>query len=255
MQLSIYLNTETGCDDKSGKDWDNAVKTMAEALKKVPRSGTITCYGKIVEDGLVTPAGITDVTIIGHAPRPREGNHGRAAGPKGGASDWRYNSGNEPLLHVTQQGWKFKNLMLRGGDAGAILIIRTLEAETTEKGFAGDHATFEGCTFQGGAFGICQEGGIFGVKIRSCMFRLMTTGTALLGKTGEGVGYPLFWDIRDNWFVGNHQDISAALSCSVITNNIFHSSKLLTPNGISSGLIDLTNGIDNIVENNLERRF
>ena len=163
IQPTLHVDAQRGSDKNDGLSWDSSLQTIKEALQKVQRGGSIRLYGKFLEEGLVTPYGVTDVTVTGHGTRPREGNVGRSKGPKNGAVDWRWvnDTGTDPLIHVTQQGWKFENLMLRGSDAGgSIVLTRTLAAETTDNGLAGDHCTFEGCIFQGGAFGICEVGGI-----------------------------------------------------------------------------------------------
>lgn len=252
----IYVNANEGCDKNNGASWASPLMSMAEALRRVRRGGTIYFYGKLLEDGLVTPVGITDVTVIGAAPRPREGNHGRTAGPKGGAADWRYreDSTTNPLLHVTQQGWRFENIMIRGAEnGGGILLTRTLEAETTEQGFAGDHATFAGCVFQGPSqYGICQEGGVINVQITDCMFRRFTAADtwAILGRTGEGVGWPLFWRIQRNWFVGNYGNVKVGLVNSIVSDNISQKSAVLNPNPMSAVMLDLAGGMDNTVREN-----
>lgn len=250
----LYLVPQGGSDKNDGASWNTGLATMAEALRRVRRAGTINVYGKLVEDGLITPQGITDVTIIGCGTRPREGNLGRAAGPKGGAADWRYrnDTSTSPLLHVTQQGWRFKNLMLRGSkNGGAILITRNLLAETSDKGFAGDHATFENCVFAGPSrYGICQEGGVMNVAITGCMFRGFSNpdSVAILGITGEGVGFPLIWDIHSNTFVGNHSDISCGCTNSTLTANIFQPASVLALELISPRVsVDFSLGRDNTV--------
>lgn len=256
--LHLYVNTESGSDGNDGYSWSSALESMPEVFKRVKRAGTIHLYGKVVEDGLVTPHGVTDVTIIGHAPRPREGNHGRGAGPKGGAADWRYKSddSDKPMLHITQQGWKLKNLMLRGSEAGGtVLITRNMEAETSSNGMAGDHATFEGCTFQGpSAFGICQEGGVMGVHILGCQFRRFCkdSNAAVLGRLGEGIGSCIVWDVRDNKFIGNWHDIKVGLVDSIVIGNLFTRNSVLS-SGIPDDTVsvDLNEGRGNIVTQNV----
>lgn len=250
----IYVDAALGCDDNKGDGWTTALKTIGKALTKVGRGGTIHLYGKFLEDGLVTPHGITDVTVVGHGTRPREGNSGRAAGPKGGAVDWRWKDDNtdKPLLHVTQQGWRFSNLMIRGSEnGGGILLTRNMLAETSDQGIAGDHATFEGCTFQGpSAFGICAEGGLAGVHVLNCHFRMFSkpNQAAVLGRTGEGVGSAIFWKIDHNLFQANWSDVVVALAEGIVTHNFFIRRSLLS-SGIPDGTpsVDFTNGRGNLV--------
>ena len=257
IQPPIYIDAQRGCNNNNGNNWDEALSTIGAGLKRVRRGGKIVLYGKFLEEGLVTPHGVTDVTIVGHGTRPREGNAGRAGGPKTGAVDWRWanDSTDKPLLHITQQGWRFENLMLRGADkGGCVLLTRTLEAETSDSGFAGDHTTFDGCVFQGpSVFGVCQEGGIAMVHIRNCQFRMFyhEGDYAILGRTGEGVGFPIVWDISNNKFIANYGDINCGIVDSVVRGNIFQRRSVLS-SGVPDDVIsvDLSAGRGNLVIEN-----
>ena len=211
----IYVNSFIGNDEWNGSN-KKPLKTIRASLAKVEQNGTIYLYGKFVEDGLYTTK--TDVRMIGIGTQPREGNTGRPNGPKVGAVDWRYDKGNEPLLHIIHQGWYFENMMLRGSQGGTILINRNIEAETSDSGEAGDHASFNNVTLQGGYVGIEATGGIFGVKITNSFFRMIDKAVWV---HSNGVGFPLYWFIKGNRFIDNKVNIEGDLPKSVIVNNYF----------------------------------
>ena len=211
----IYVNSFIGDDKYSGSS-EKPLKTIRASLAKVQQNGTVYLYGKFVEEGLSTTH--TDVRMIGLGTQPREGNSSRLNGPKNGAVDWRYDQGNEPLLYVIHQGWYFENIMIRGSSHGAILIIRNIEAESSDIGKAGDHASFNNVTFQGGASGIEAIGGIFGVKIFNSFFRMIDKA---IWVHNNSVGFPLYWYINGNRFIDNKINIEGDLPKSVIVNNYF----------------------------------
>ena len=73
---------------------------------------------------------------------------------------------------------------------------------------------------------------------------------ALLGRVGAGIGWPLFWQIRNSRFVANHGDINiSGLSDSVIMDNTFHRRSLLG-SFLDEPSILIDTGTDNVVVNN-----
>lgn len=249
----LFVDPHVGNDSNKGIGWYAPLATMAEAFKRSQPGGVIQFYGKVREEGLVTPQGLTDMTILGAATRPRGGNIGNAAGPKRGAANWSRlrPEDDKPLLTVTQQGWSFKGIQFQGPVNGAAVhLIRDLAGENEPTGKAGDHASFEQCAFVGpNLTGLLHEGGINNVSVKECTF---------YGFSGEGqvairgiapvVGYPLMWDIRDNRFIGNWAHIQGALGDSRITNNFF-TTKSIVAYGMkpSERMIDLAGAGRNMI--------
>lgn len=255
--LNLFLDPQEGDDAADGLSWDTALLTMAEALRRVKRGSVINLCGKLVEDGLVTPQGATDVTVIGRMSVPRSGSTGRVNGPKQGAANWRVNredNEGKALLTVTQQGWAFYNIHFHNSRyAAALHFIRNSAGETSPEGFAGDHALINNCVFDGPGFGVISEGGTIHTKIvDSLFFNYREEGNfAIVQRTGEGVGYSLQWEITNNHFMGNVGDIKFGLVDSRIIGNVFQRRSVTAGQAIvNQTAMDLRNGSYNTVANN-----
>ena len=252
----IFVDAHEGNDTDAGDSWGTSLKTMAEAFKRLRRGAVIHVFGKITEEGLVTPHGCTGVTILGCLNRPS----GRVSGegPKAGGAWWARKDDNAdvPLLRVTQQGWRFEHIgFIPNRTGGGLLFTRNQAAEdvTTSDAEAGDHADIVDCRFYGPApFAILQEGGVVAVRIEDCLFQQFGKPDqwALLGRTGAGIGWPLFWQIKNNRFIANHGDINIdGLSDSVIMDNTFHRRSILGSFPDKPSIV-LGSGTDNVVTNN-----
>jgi hypothetical protein len=222
----VYVNPHAGDDIGFGRSMEYPLATMKRALQIVPPGGKIYFYGKVREEGLVTPQGKTDVTVIGLGTRARGGNIGNALGPKRGAANWSrlQPDDDKPLLLVTQQGWRFVNIQFQGPVRGpAIHLIRNEAGEDSPEGFAGDHASFYDCAFVGpNQCGILHEGGINNVLVDGCTFYGFTSaGQVAIKGVAPTVGYPLFWMIQNNRFMANWMHIDGLLSDSIIRGNYF----------------------------------
>lgn len=254
--LNLFVDAQEGDDKADGLSWDTALLTMKEALSRVTQGSVINLYGKLVEDGLVTPQGATDVTVIGRAPTPRSGSTGRTRGPKGGAANWRISRDdvdNKPLLLVTQQGWAFRNIHFHGPKRAACLhFIRNVAGEEKPTGFAGDHVRIDNCVFDGPGFGVIQEGGIIHVKITDSLFvSYGTQGNFAISGSNTSVGDPTQWEISGNQFMGNFGDIKIGLTDSKILGNYFQGRSSVSGIELANNTaIDLRNGYNNLVANN-----
>ena len=263
----IYLNNLEGSDRNNGRSWASPIATMGEALNRATRGSVIYFYGKLREQGLVTPQGLTDVTVFGCGTKVRGGHTGNTPGPKGGSANWARSDREEPvpLIHVTQQGWRFVNLQLQGPFAGpSILLTRNLAGESADpNGWSAGYAEFENCVFVGpNQFGICSEGGVNHVKIKDCWFynfyeRLdgiddgPIVNTAIGQLTGEGVGYPVMWEVLGNTFVASPKALHVSLADSVVKDNIFRDGSFVNPPARWSGpIVDLSGGGCNLIANN-----
>ena len=240
----IYLNSIVGNDNNNGRSWISPIVTMGEALKRATRGSVIYFYGKLREQDLVTPSGLTDVSIVGCGTKVRGGHTGNAPGPKGGSANWARIDRDEavPLLNVTQQGWRFANLQLQGPFAGpSILLSRNLAGESDDpNGHSAGYAEFDNCVFVGpNTYGICQVGGVNHVKIKDCWFynfynRLDAVSEAsqnnvAIGGSDTGVGYPIMWEIVGNTFVASPKAIHLSLADSVIRGNVFRNASFVNP--------------------------
>jgi hypothetical protein len=251
----IFVDAHVGVDTNAGDSWDTSLKTMAGAFKKLKRGGVIHLFGKVTEEGLVTPYGCTGVTIKGCLNRPS----GRVSGegPKAGGAWWARKDDNAgvPLLRVTQQGWRFENVnFIPNRNGGGLLFTRNQAAEdvTTPDAEAGDWADVVNCRFDGPApFGICQEGGVVGVSIEGCFFHEFNKpdNWAVLGKAGAGIGFPLFWQVKNNRFVANSGDVKLGMHDSLVTGNAFQRGSILG-SFLNKVCMDLTGGGNNVVANN-----
>ena len=251
----IFIDAHEGNDASDGGSWDSPLLTMGEAFKRIKRHSVIHLFGKIQEEGLVTPHGCTGVTVIGCKARPSGRISGE--GPKAGGAWWarKNDEAGVPLLRITQQGWRFLDLgFIVNRSGGGLLFVRNLAAEdvTTPDAEAGDHADIIGCRFYGPApFAIAQEGGVVGIRVEDCLLQQFGKPDqwAILGK-GNGVGWPLFWRITDNRFVANRGDINIdGLHDSVIMDNTFHRDSILGSFPGEPSIL-LGSGKDNVVANN-----
>jgi len=223
--------------DGDGRSPGTAFATMDRAFDSIASGDIIYFVGKI-EEQLVTPVQIFDVTVVGCGNRPRHAD----ATPAGGnwaASQWGAPSGGtaaQATVRVLQQGWRFVNILFTAIDVNAacVEIVRNAGAGDAERD--GSHCQLLGCRFAGTGIGI--RSGVaglfteiaFNVEVANCKFNDMTT--AMSGINGNG------WHIHHNVFGPNTSQITMALQNSVIEyNNIGP----FTAAG-SSGGIDLNGG-------------
>lgn len=252
----LFIDAHEGSNTNNGRSWGSPLRTMGEAFKRLERHAVIHLFGKIQEEGLVTPHGCTGVTIKGAKNRPSGRISGE--GPKAGGSHWSRKDDNSglSLLRITQQGWRFEDIsFFPNRTGGGLVFTRNQAAEdvTTPDAEAGDHADIINCKFYGPApFAIVQEGGVVAIHIDGCLFQQFNKPDqwALLGRVGAGIGWPLFWQIRNSRFVANHGDINiSGLSDSVIMDNTFHRRSLLG-SFLDEPSILIDTGTDNVVVNN-----
>lgn len=230
----------------NGRSPDKAFATMEEAFNSIASGDIIYFVGK-VEEQLVTPVQIFDVTVVGCGNRPRHAD----ATPAGGnwaASQWGAPSGGtaaQATVRVLQQGWRFANILWTAIDANAACIEVVRNAGSGDAERDGSHCQILGSRFSGAGIGI--RSGVaglfteiaFNVEVAHCKFNAMTT--AMSGINGNS------WSIHDNEFQGNTSTITMALQNSFIYNNIVNGFTAAA----SSGGIDLNGGAGlNVVTKN-----
>lgn len=203
-----------GADTNPGTSFVGPFATWAKVMSVVSRGDVIHLYGKVASAaaGEVTPVSTPDVTVVGHGGRPRHGNTGIPLGPKGGAAEWvNHASATGPNLTVRSQGWTFINILFNGhASYSQVKLERNNDAETLATGRNGGHAEFRNCVFVGpSTYGIEDVGGNPNVGIFDCNFYgFSTSGNRAIGQSSAAVGFCVQWEIKENRFQSNDQDIA-----------------------------------------------
>ena len=257
---TIYVNAEdgtasstatsigNGSDSNDGLSWASAYLTMSKALANVKTLGRI-CFVGDVREELTGSNLLFDVTIQGCGSLHHPDSPAAAYHP--GAAMWRppaSPTATTPLLELRGRGWKFINIAFDCPvDDAAVVLTRNASSGTDE--YDASHATFDGCRFLSGAYGIEDAGGGNNITVKNCEFAGMTTA-AIYGSS-TSVANPRAWKIFDNIFpshvggaLGNATHIDASLNEAVIKGNQFG---LVVS---TAKYIDLTGGNDNIVTKN-----
>jgi hypothetical protein len=249
--VARYVNADpggTGDDTADGLSPSTAYLTMAKALSVVGTLDTVYFWGDVREE-IVGNHLAFDVTIVGlgslhHPDSP-------ATGYKVGSSMWRPPSSPTaatPLLKLRGRGWNFINVAFDAPvDAAAVKMERNALSGTSE--YDPSHASFLGCRFVDGKYGIEDNGGCYNVTVDECEFKAMTTGAIV--NTSTSVANPLNWKITNNRFpsnvssFGNATHIDSPLNCAIVKGNIFGT---VTSTAL---YVDLTGGNGNVVTENV----
>lgn len=227
-----------------GTSWGSAFETMDEAFDVIASGDTIEFVGNVNEK-LITPTGVADVTIRGVGNTPRHADTHPLNGELA-ASTWKIGSlSSGALLTVRCPGWKFENFLVAAHASNyAFILERNAIEDDTE--IDASHATFERIRFASGAGGISDTGGCFNVTVKDCWFQALTTA-CILGVGNIGVGQ-LMWHIKDNHFNNFTNGVKIAAHECVITRNYFTDGG--TPN--TTFVLNTSNGAgrDNFVVDN-----
>lgn len=250
--VTYYVDANEGSDDatQSGRSWNDAFLTMAEAFTHIASGDTIIFRGKIREQ-ITTPVQVFDVTIIGAGNRPRHAD----SAPDGGqthANTWTTPASATaatPLVKVLQQGWRFVNILFAGPTdaddlSSCVQLYRDAGAGDDERD-AG-HAEFINCRFASGHGGINDTGGCVNVGIFGCRFEALT-GYCIKGVGNIGVGQS-DWRVEQNVFDGFTNGVKiAAFGCRFKDNTFTDGG---TPN--TTFVLNISNGggSDNFVVEN-----
>lgn len=249
---ALYVDAQAqggiGSDQNDGLSPRTPFLTMAKALTNVATGGTIFFTGDVREE-LVGSNLKFDVTIVGcgslhHPDQPGTGYATGGAMMRPPASP----TAATPLLKLRGRGWKFLNVAFDCPvDAAAIYLDRNALSDVSE--YDPSHASFIGCRFVDGKYGIEDHGGAYNVTMRDCQFKGMST--AAIANTSTAVANPLNWKIIDCQFpsnvssFGNATHIDSPLNCAVIRRNVFGT---VTSTAL---YIDLTGGNGNVVTENV----
>jgi hypothetical protein len=211
-----------------GSSWENAFNTMAEAFEHVQSGDIIYARGRFQEQ-ITAPQDVFDVSIIGTLNRPR---HGTADGVQQGfPAQWSPAATGTatPNLTLREQGWTIKNFLFDAPDAAACIKLSRTELAAA---MDASHASFINCRFVGGGTGIEDSGGHFNVLVKDCVFQQLTNGIKCVG---TGIDVPTQWQILNNEFVGNTNDIISSYHFSTIKGNIFHNALPVVNTAYNSG--------------------
>lgn len=242
--------SQYGADVNEGKSWVKAFLTMAECFTHIASGDRVHFRGNVREQ-IDTPAGVFDVTVIGHGNRPRHADAHGAHTTYGGYSSatWKAPAtptAGTPLVRVRQQGWRFINVLFVGSSSDTTSCVRLFrDAGSGDAEDDASHAEFVGCRFAGGLYGIEDHGGCANVGIYACTFQQFSNSgdIAIKSTVGAGVGTLWGWEIEGNRFLANETDISAGLSNAIIVDNHFMLTALSVTNTVAISLTGTNNWI------------
>ena len=216
-------------------------------LKPNLRSRDVIVLMGVLQEQAVTPEDVYEVLVIGGANTPRQATDGGV--PTGGGATWMAPTSptaTTPLLEVVRQGWTFQNIAFNPVTNSAALRFTT-SGGLDEAG----QALIEGCLFTGGGtgqIGIEDNGGSGMLQIKNNIFRNLS-GTAILGlSTSNAV--PSYWEIMNNHFGQNTNDIKMSLAYAAILYNHFHTPGAGATNKVISTIALSGQGSNNVVGSN-----
>lgn len=247
-----FVDAFSGANGNDGNSPQSPLSTMAAVFARLKSGDVINFRGKINEQ-LVTPVNVFDVTINGLGNRPRHAD----AAPAGGnyaAAQWGATglTAATASLRVLQQGWKFTNFLFTAVDlnAACVEIVRNAGAGDLERDAS--HASFLGMRFSGAGVGI--RGGVAGlfteipynVEVGWSQFDNMTYAMRAAIECNQ-------WYIHDNVFAPNTNQIIMAARNFTIKNNSIGAFTAAA----SSGGIDLNGGtgLNQVTGNNLSGTY
>lgn len=193
-------------------------QTFTELAPHLRDRDIIYLSGVLEEQNCVAPDGVFDVAIIGAANRPRQATSSGV--PTGGGAYWKTDSSRNgaPLLTLKRQGWLISNICFNPYAAYSAIKIQTDAADDL---IDGGHLTVDGCYFVGGGqgqIGIENYGGAGFCRVANSRFLLLD---AAIKCTSTAKAVPLMWEIVDNTFAQNNNDIASSLSYGQILRNRF----------------------------------
>lgn len=206
-----WVDTVNGSDSNSGQAPDDAFQTMTAAFAVIDSRDNIFFVGKVREQ-LVAPLGVYGVSIIGADTSPR---HDLAASWVPPASP----VATTPLLKLREQGWVLANFLMQGHtDHAAVELKRREDATDPDP----SHAVFLGMRFDGGLYGIINNGGASFLTVDRCQFRgqVGANGGAYV-VTSTTVAVPLNVLIANSRFLDNQSNLIGPFSYGVIRDNNF----------------------------------
>lgn len=218
---AIYYFDGSKSGNGNGTSWEDAANSMQTIFSKLVGGETILLAGKVQEQ-LVTPVQVFDVSVIGVGNRPRHADSTPSGGNKY-ASQWAPPASGgvaaQASVRVLQQGWTFENILFTMVDAnaGGIELVRNADAGNSERDAS--HAIIRGCRFTGAGIGI-KVGAtsftelVFNALIEDNRFNSCTTGIGGPGQLNQPI-------IRGNHFSMNTNSVDVAIEGGAVYDNIF----------------------------------
>lgn len=210
-----FVDANSGVNG-DGKSPSTAFSTMQRAFNAVGNGDIIYFVGKVQEQ-LVTPVQVFDVTVVGAGNRPRHAD----ATPTGGnymASQWSAPSSGtaaQATVRVLQQGWRFVNILFAAIDTNAAMIEIVRNADSGNSERDASHAEILGCRFSGAGIGVRLTATSFtenpfnvliaGNKFNACTYGILATAAQ-----------PNSCQVKDNVFQGCTNAITAKFQASTI---------------------------------------
>lgn len=244
---AIYYFDGSKAGNGNGTSWNDAANSMQSLFNKLVGGETILVAGKVNEQ-LVTPAQVFDVSIIGVGNRPRHADSTPSGGNKY-ASQWSGAglTAATANLRVIQQGWHIENILFSMVDSNAagVEVVRNAASGNDERD--GSHLVLRGVKFAGAGVGLrCGVAALFTeipnhVVVEDCEFLQNTFGIrgAIQGQN---------WTIRRNMF----RDSTNALICPLGSTFIYENVVNGFTAAANSGGIDLTGGQGlNVISKNI----
>lgn len=243
IYASPYFQMAAGNNANDGLSPQTPFLTMAKAFTMIKSGDVVNFTGKVQEQ-LVTPVQVFDVTINGCGNSPRDPD----STPDGGqytAAEWKAPASGgtaaQATCRVLQQGWRFTNFLMRAIDAnaGCLELVRNAASGDSERDAS--HASISGLRFAGAGIGVkfgatSYTENVFNVSIKDNIFNDMTTAI----KITNGGGYRE--QIVGNVFDANTNHIVGGFVESNISNNSLGK--------VTTGAIVLTGGSYNMVNYN-----
>jgi len=245
IRKSWFVDPEHANAGSDGTNMNAPFSTLAAALSACDTGDRIYIHGDCDEPSLICSNLKFDVHVIGcgslhHPDQPSAAYHP-------GASMIRDTTDAGVNLTVRGRGWQFHNIAF-DAPASYAAVQLSRNALTGVSEYDPSHASFVGCKFLHGKYGIDDAGGAYNVTVDDCYFAGMTTAGIFGSSTS--VANPLAWNIKNCRFpahkaTGNVCHIDISLNESFIYDSFFGT---VTSTGL---YINLTGGFSNIVTKNL----
>lgn len=204
-----FVDTAYG-GNGNGKSPKTAFSTMARAFSSVQSGDVIYFVGKVQEQ-LVTPVDVFDVTVVGCGNRPRHADSTPVTGNYATAT-WAAPAtptAGQALVRVLQQGWRFVNILFAGSaGCASIELVRNAAAGDLERDAS--HAEIIGCRFAG------VNSTDSAIKFGATSYTEIVNNVLILGNDFQGcataikehsAGLQYRIQIRNNTFISNTNDI------------------------------------------------
>lgn len=217
-------------------------------LKGNLKSRDLIMVSGVIREQVVLPDDVYDVLVLGIANTPRQATDGGE--PTGGGATWMPPASGAaattPLIEVVRQGWTFQNIAFNPHTNSAGVRLTTVGG-LQEAG----QAAFIDCLFTGGGtgqIGIEDNGGSGMVRIENCGFRGL--GDTAIKGLNTAVAVPTYWQIVNNLFGQNLNDIKMSVGYSKIQGNTFNTPGSGATNKVISTIALASPGSHNAVVEN-----